>query len=208
MLSSFFHEAHEYFTYLHPHPLFFLTNFQTVWICISHGSWLGDAACSSEASAGGCHGDLQQDFNDDTTSGSLKSACLEGYFTAAKCEVGYIDSQPRGRYQSPGLMEALVFRKGSNNNNNNYYYIDRRGGNFKNIRLHFPLIQKQGLYFHSLCFKTLFLYNNIWEKESPDLLQVWKLLLDKVKNSVIEDVLLLWTVHCSKIVLRTKLVFF
>lgn len=107
MLSSFFHEAHEYFTYLHPHPLFFLTNFQTVWICISHGSWLGDAECSSEASAGGFHGDLQQDFNDDTTSGSLKLACLQGYFAAAKCEVGYADSQPRGRYQSLAQIEGL-----------------------------------------------------------------------------------------------------
>lgn len=107
MLSSFFHEAHEYFTYLHPHPLFFLTNFQTVWICISHGSWLGDAECSSEASAGGFHGDLQQDFNDDTTSGSLKLACLQGYFTAAKCEVGCADSQPRGKYQSLAQIEGL-----------------------------------------------------------------------------------------------------
>lgn len=107
MLSSFFHEAHEYFTYLHPHPLFFLTNFQTVWICISHGSWLGDAECSSEASAGGFHGDLQQDFNDDTTSGSLKLACLQGYFAAAKCEVGDVDSQPRGKYQSLAQIEGL-----------------------------------------------------------------------------------------------------
>lgn len=107
MLSSFFHEAHEYFTYLHPHRLFFLTNFQTVWICISHGSWLGDAECSSEASAGGFHGDLQQDFNDDTTSGSLKLACLQGYFAAAKCEVGDVDSQPKGKYQSLTQIEGL-----------------------------------------------------------------------------------------------------
>lgn len=113
MLSALFHEAHEYFTYLHPHPLFFLTNFQTVWICISHGSWWGDAGCSSEASAGGYHGDLQQDFNDDTTSGSLKSACLQGYFAAAKCEVGFADSQPRGKYQSLAqIEEGLTARKG------------------------------------------------------------------------------------------------
>lgn len=112
MLSSSVREAHEYFTYLHPHPLFFLTNFQTVSICISHGSWLGDAECSSEASAGGYHGDLQQDFNDDTTSGWLKSACLQGYFTAAKCEVGYAASQPRGKYQSLAQIEGLQVGKG------------------------------------------------------------------------------------------------
>lgn len=41
---------------------FFLTNFQTVWICISHGSWLGDVECGGAASAGGCYGDLRQDL--------------------------------------------------------------------------------------------------------------------------------------------------
>lgn len=120
MLSSFFRAAHEYFTYLHPHPPFFLTNFQTVWICISHGSWLGDAECSSGASAGGYHGDLQQDFNDDTTSGSLKSACLQGYFTAAKCEVGYADSQPRGKYQSLAQIEGL--RVGRGKEDSTFYF--------------------------------------------------------------------------------------
>lgn len=52
------------------------------------------------------------DFNDDTTSGSLKSACLQGYFTAAKCEVGYAASQPRGKYQSLAQIEGLQVGKG------------------------------------------------------------------------------------------------
>lgn len=68
---------------------------------------------SSGASAGGYHGDLQLDFNDDATGGSLKSACLQGYFTAAKCEVGFAGSQPRGTYQSLAQTEeGLTVGKG------------------------------------------------------------------------------------------------
>lgn len=94
-LSPLFHEAHEYFTYLHPHPLFLLTNFQTVCICISHGSWWGDARAAAEP---------QQAVTMATSSWILMmilplvvrwSACLQGYFTAAKCEVGFTGSQPR-----------------------------------------------------------------------------------------------------------------
>lgn len=86
--------AHEYFTYLHPHRLFSLTNFQTVRICISHGSLLGRYR---DAPGWQLPWRPVEDYNEGTT---WRSGCADPACRAAILQRSVNpESQPRGMNQ-------------------------------------------------------------------------------------------------------------